>query len=57
MCNDETKLRGKIRYLEDLLIRSKDPREQERLSSSLMALRITLQKMQYEKQNKYGALF
>ena len=52
MYDEERKLRGKIQYLEDLLIRSKNPREIEELSSKLMMLRITLQRM--EKQDKYG---
>ena len=50
MYDDEMKLRSKIHYLEDLLLRSKDPREQEQLSSKLMMLRITLQRMENEKQ-------
>ena len=54
MCDEERKLRGKIVYLEDLLLRSKDPREIEQLSSKLSMLRITLQKMKNEKQDKYG---
>ena len=54
MCDEERKLRGKIVYLEDLLLRSKDPREIEQLSSKLSMLRITLQKMRNEKQDKYG---
>lgn len=54
MSNEERKLRGKIHYLEDLLLRSKDPREQEQASSKLMMLRITLQRMEIEKQDKYG---
>ena len=58
MYDEEQKLRGKIHYLEDLLLRSKDPREQEQLSSKLTMLRITLQRMENGKQNKYGrALF
>ena len=54
MCDEERKLRGKIVYLEDLLLRSKDPREIEQLSGKLLMLRITLQKMKNEKQDKYG---
>lgn len=54
MCDEERKLRGKIVYLEDLLLRSKDPREIEQLSGKLSMLRITLQKMKNEKQDKYG---
>ena len=54
MYDEEQKLRGKIHYLDDLLLRSKDPREQEQLSSKLMMLRITLQRMEIEKQDKYG---
>ena len=54
MYDDEMKLRSKIQYLEDLLLRSKDPREQEQLSSKLMMLRITLQRMENRKQDKYG---
>ena len=54
MYDEERKLRGKIHYLEDLLLRSKDPREQEQLSSKLMILRITLKKMENRKQDKYG---
>ena len=58
MYDEERKLRGKIQYLEDLLIRSKNPREIEELSGKLSMLRITLQKMRNEKQDKYGrALF
>ena len=49
MYDEEQKLRGKIHYLEDLLLRSKDPREQEQLSSKLMMFRITLQRMEYGK--------
>ena len=44
MCDEERKLRGKIVYLEDLLLRSKDPREIEQLSGKLLILRIRLQK-------------
>ena len=54
MYDEEQKLRGKIHYLEDLLLRSKDPREQEQLSSKLMMLRIPLQRMENGKQAKYG---
>lgn len=54
MYDEEQKLRGKIQYLEDLLIRSKNPREVEELSGKLSMLRITLQKMRNEKQDKYG---
>ena len=54
MCDEERKLRGKIVYLEDLLLRSKDAGEIEQLSSKLSMLRITLQKMKNEKQDKYG---
>lgn len=54
MCDEEKKLRGKIHYLEDLLIRSKNPREIEELSGKLSMLRITLQRMENEKQDKYG---
>ena len=54
MYDDEMKLRSKIQYLEDLLIRSKNPREIEELSGKLSMLRITLQKMRNEKQDKYG---
>lgn len=56
MCDEERKLRGKIEYLEDLLLRSKDPREIEQLSSSLTRLRISLRNIQWKKQDKYGAL-
>ena len=54
MCDEERKMRGKIVYLEDLLLRSKDPREIEQLSGKLLILRIRLQKMKNEKQDKYG---
>ena len=54
MYDEERKLRGKIQYLEDLLIRSKNPREMEELSGKLSMLRITLQKTRNEKQDKYG---
>ena len=54
MCDEERKLRGKIHYLEDLLISSKNPREIEELSGKLSMLRITLQRMENEKQDKYG---
>ena len=54
MCDEERKLRGKIVYLEDLLLRSKDPREMEELSGNLSMLRIRLKKMEIEKQDKYG---
>lgn len=54
MYDEEQKLRGKIHYLEDLLLRSKNPREIEELSGKLSMLRITLQKMRNEKQDKYG---
>ena len=54
MCNEEKKLRGKIHYLEDLLIMSKNPREIEELSGKLSMLRITLQRIENEKQDKYG---
>ena len=54
MYDEERKLRGKIQYLEDLLIRSKNPRAIEELSGKLSMLRITLQKMRNEKQDKYG---
>ena len=54
MCDEERKLRGKIVYLEDLLLRSKDPREIEQLSGKLLILRIRLQKIKNEKQDKYG---
>ena len=52
MCDEERKLRGKIVYLEDLLLRSKDPREIEQLSGKLLILRIRLQKMKNEKREK-----
>ena len=54
MCDEKRKLRGKIHYLEDLLIRSKNPREIEELSGKLSMLRITSQRMENEKQDKYG---
>lgn len=54
MYDEERKLRGKIQYLEDLLIRSKNSREIEELSGKLSMLRITLQRMEIEKQDKYG---
>lgn len=54
MCDEERTLRGKIQYLEDLLIRSKNPREIEELSGKLSMLRITLKKMENRKQDKYG---
>ena len=54
MSKEERQLRGKIEYLEDLLLRSKDPREIEQLSGKLSILRIRLQKMKNEKQDKYG---
>ena len=54
MYDEERKLRGKIQYLEDLLIRSKNSREIEELSGKLSMLRITLQKTRNEKQDKYG---
>ena len=54
MYDDEMKLRSKIKDLEDLLLRSKDPREQEQRSSKLMMLRITLQRMENRKQDKNG---
>ena len=54
MCDEERKLRGKIVYLEDLLLRSKDPREIEQLSGKLLILRIRLQQIKNEKQDKYG---
>ena len=54
MSKEERQLRGKIVYLEDLLLRSKDPREIEQLSGKLLILRIRLQKMKNEKQDKYG---
>ena len=54
MSKEERQLRGKIVYLEDLLLRSKDPREIEQLSGKLLILCIRLQKMKNEKQDKYG---
>ena len=54
MSKEERQLRSKIVYLEDLLLRSKDPREIEQLSGKLLILRIRLQKMKNEKQDKYG---
>ena len=54
MYDEERKLRGKIQYLEDLLIRSKNPIEIEELSGKLSMLRITLKKMENRKQDKYG---
>ena len=54
MSKEERQLRGKIVYLEDLLLRSKDPREIEQLTGKLLMLRIRLQKMKNEKQDKYG---
>ena len=54
MYDEERKLRGKIQYLEDLLIRSKNPREIEEISGKLSMLCITLQRMENRKQDKYG---
>lgn len=54
MYDEKRKLRGKIQFLEDLLIRSKNSREIEELSGKLSMLRITLQRMENEKQDKYG---
>ena len=46
MCVEERRLLGKIRYLEDMLLRSKDHWQQESISKDLSIMRIRLQKLQ-----------
>ena len=46
MCVEERRLLGKIRYLEDMLLRSKDRWQQESISKDLSIMRIRLQKLQ-----------
>ena len=46
MCVEERRLLGKIRYLEDMLLRSKHRWQQESISKDLSIMRIRLQKLQ-----------
>ena len=46
MCVEERRLLGKIRYLEDMLLRSKDHWQQESIIKDLSIMRIRLQKLQ-----------
>ena len=46
MCVEERRLLSKIRYLEDMLLRSKDRWKQESISKDLSIMRIRLQKLQ-----------
>lgn len=49
MCVEEKRLLGKIRYLEDMLLRSKDRWQQESISKDLSIMRIRLQKVRLSK--------
>ena len=49
MCVEERRLLGKIRYLEDMLLRSKDYRQQENIGKELTVMRIRLQKLRFNK--------
>ena len=46
MCVEERRLLGKIRYLEDMLLRSKNRWQRESISKDLSIMRIRLQKLQ-----------
>ncbi len=49
MGNEERHLQGKIRYFEDLLLRSKNYQEQEKIQKELTVMRNRLQKMYYQR--------
>lgn len=49
MENNERHLQSKIRTFEDMLLRTKDYREQERIIKELTVMRIKAQKMYYQR--------
>lgn len=49
MGNDERHLQSKIRIFEDMLLRCKDYREQEKITKELTIMRIKAQKMYYQR--------
>lgn len=49
MENNKRHLQGKVRYFEDLLLRSRDYQEQEKILRELTTMRIELQKTCYQK--------
>ena len=59
MCVEERRLLSKIRYLEDMLLRSKDRWKQESISKDLSIMRIRLQKLQQNsvRNGAYQSLF
>lgn len=51
MSKTEKHLSSKIRIFEDMLLRSKNVYEMETLRSELAKMRISLQKLQYERES------
>ena len=49
MSVEERHLLNKIRFFEDMLLRSKDYRQQENIGKELTVLRIRLQKLRFNK--------
>lgn len=55
MSVEERHLLNKIRFFEDMLLRSKDYRQQENIGKELTVMRIRLQKLRFNKM-RTGAL-
>ena len=49
MSVEERRLLSKIRYFEDMLLRSKNYQQQESISNELSVMRIQLQKLQWNR--------
>lgn len=54
MSVEERHLLNKIRFFEDMLLRSKDYRQQENIGKELTVMRIRLQKLRFNKNENRG---
>lgn len=54
MSVEERHLLNKIRFFEDMLLRSKDYRQQENIGKELTVMRIRLQKLRFNKMRTGG---
>ena len=55
MSVEERHLLNKIRFFEDMLLRSKDYRQQENIGKELTVMRIRLQKLRFNKMRTGGS--
>ena len=55
MSVEERHLLNKIRFFEDMLLRSKDYRQQENIGKELTVMRIRLQKLRFNKRQHTGS--